>query len=126
MSLGAPILQLSWWRGRGVFAAVTEDETIVLNESVMQGLVCGELSVLQENATELSVYFGESGSSAKVNTSLQVRGLAVGRSCFVVWSGKVLSLSLSFWCSHTHSLNTVLSGCASLSSGHEHAADRID
>ena len=89
LSLGAPILQLNWWFGRGALAAVTEDETVFLNESVMNGLVCGDLAVIQENATEVTVYTGDASESAKVNTGIQIRGLAVGRSCFVCWSGKV-------------------------------------
>jgi intraflagellar transport protein 140 len=89
LSLGAPVLQLSWWSGRGALAAVTEDETVFLNESVMNGLVCGDLSVIQDNATEVTVYIGDASESAKVNTGIQIRGLAVGRSCFVCWSGKI-------------------------------------
>lgn len=87
--MGSPILQLAWFSGRGSLAAVTEDETIFLNESIMYGKVCGDLYCVQDNATDLMVYMGEGSESARVNTGIQIRGLAVGRSCFVVWSGKV-------------------------------------
>ena len=82
-------MQLSWHSGKGNLAAVTEDETIFLNESIMYGQVCGDLYCVQENVNDLMVYMGNGMESARVSTGIQIRGLAVGRTCFVVWSGKV-------------------------------------
>jgi hypothetical protein len=39
------VLQLAWHGGRGTLACVTEDSTVILNESVMHAYMCGDLSV---------------------------------------------------------------------------------
>ena len=38
-------MQLSWHGGRGTLACVTEDSTVILNESVMHAYMKGDLSV---------------------------------------------------------------------------------
>ena len=43
--LNSPVLQLAWHGGRGTLACVTEDSTVVLNESVMHARMNGDLSV---------------------------------------------------------------------------------
>jgi hypothetical protein len=39
------VLQLAWHGGRGTLACVTEDSTVILNETVMHAYMSGELSV---------------------------------------------------------------------------------
>jgi hypothetical protein len=82
-------MQLCWYGGRGILACVTEDSTVILNESVMHSYMCGDLSVAQVSSSELSVTIAGSQDPLVVNAGMQLRGLAVGRSCFVAWSGKV-------------------------------------
>jgi len=43
--LNSPIMQLAWHGGRGTLACVTEDSTVILNESVMHAYMRGDLSV---------------------------------------------------------------------------------
>lgn len=43
--LNSPVLQLTWHGGRGTLACVTEDSTVILNESVMHAYMSGDLSV---------------------------------------------------------------------------------
>lgn len=88
ISLSTPILQLAWHGGKGTLGAVTEDGAVVLNESKMNAIMCGETAVAQTSSHEVSVHIGGSPHPIIINTELQVRGLAVGRTCFVVWSGK--------------------------------------
>jgi intraflagellar transport protein 140 len=82
-------MQLQWWRGRGMLAVVTEDDTIILNETVMNNLVCSELAVAQRTINEVLVFNGMGGEPKSINTGLQIRGLTVSRTCFAIWSGKV-------------------------------------
>jgi len=87
--LNSPIMQLSWHGGRGTLACVTEDSTVILNESVMHAYMKGDLSVVQVSSTEVSLHIAGSLDPILVNTGMQMRGLAVGHSCFVCYSGKV-------------------------------------
>jgi len=87
--LNSPILQLAWHGGRGCLGCVTEDGTVVLNESILHSQMCGDLSVVQVSSQEVSLHIGCSLDPIVVNTGMQMRGLAVGGSCFVAWSGKV-------------------------------------
>eukprot|EP01038_Epipyxis_sp_PR26KG_P011964 gene11964-16014_t len=87
--LNYPVLQLTWYGGRGLLGAVTEDSTIVLNESIMNSYMNGDLAVIQISNTEVSVNLGGPQDTVIINTGVQIKGLSVGKSCFVVWSGKV-------------------------------------
>lgn len=82
------IQQLAWYGGKGCLACTTEDGTFIFQESLLHSRMCGDLSVIQINTTELSVHIAGSLDPQLVNTGMQIRGLTIGRSCFVVWSGK--------------------------------------
>jgi intraflagellar transport protein 140 len=88
INLRSPILQLEWHGGRGTLGVVTEDNSVVLSEVIMQGGLCGDLAVLQRTSTEVSVLIGGVLHSNDENTGMTVKGLSVAHSCFVVWSGK--------------------------------------
>lgn len=82
-------MQMQWWYGRGCIAVVTEDDTIILSETAMNHGVCGGLAVIQRTINELLVLNGNGGETKSINTGIQVRGLSVAPTCFLVWSGKV-------------------------------------
>lgn len=88
MSEPPRIQQLAWYGGKGCLACTTEDGTFIFQESLLHSRMCGDLSVIQINTTELSVHIAGSLDPQLVNTGMQIRGLAIGRSCFVAWSGK--------------------------------------
>lgn len=62
---------------------------MILNESVMHSAMSGELYVLQTSSQEVSILSQASTQPINIDTGMQVRGMAIGRSCFVVWNGKV-------------------------------------
>lgn len=90
--LNSPVLQLVWHGGRGCLACVTEDGTVVLNESVLYSRLCGDLSVVQVSSQEVSLHMVGSPEPLIINTGMQMRGVAVGGSCFVAWSGKAAKI----------------------------------
>jgi hypothetical protein len=61
---------------------------VVLSEMVMQCGMCGDLVVVQTGSHEVNVSVVGSPDSWIQNTNVLVKGLSVGRSCFVIWSGK--------------------------------------
>jgi hypothetical protein len=67
ISLTAPIIQLSWHGGRGTVAAVTEEGVVILNESVMQAAMSGDLFVMQTSGHELAVMNGGGSQPVTVN-----------------------------------------------------------
>ena len=87
--LPSPIHQLSWHGGQGTVAAVTDDGAVVLAETKLSSGMCGELYILQISSNEVSIHIKGTQESWVQNTGLTVRGLAVGKTCFVVWSGKM-------------------------------------
>lgn len=87
-SVGSEVLQLNWGSGSGLMSVTTEAGLAVMSESIIQSKICGDLVVVQDAANEVSVHFRDSKEVQKVDTGLQIRGLSVGRSCFVVWSTK--------------------------------------
>jgi intraflagellar transport protein 140 len=60
----------------------------MLNESRLHSQLCGDTAVAQASSHEVAVLIGGSPHPLTVNADLTIRGLFVGRSCFVVWSGK--------------------------------------
>ena len=62
-------MQLAWHGGKGVLACVTEDSTVVLNESVMHAYMSGELSVVQVSSQEVSLHIAGSLDPIVVSTS---------------------------------------------------------
>jgi intraflagellar transport protein 140 len=81
-------MQLQWWHGRGMLAVVTEDDTVLLTETLMNSLASSELQIVQKSINEVLVFSG-TAEPKLVNTGIQIRGLALSHTCFVVWSGKV-------------------------------------
>lgn len=43
----SPVLNLSWYGGRGCLGCVLEDGTTILNESILFAKMCGDVSVVQ-------------------------------------------------------------------------------
>lgn len=91
-SLGSQVLQMSWAVGGGSLCVVTEEGAVVLNESIIQSKICGDLTVVQETAHEVSIHHLGSAEANSIHTGIQIRGMALGRSCFVVWSSKVAKI----------------------------------
>jgi intraflagellar transport protein 140 len=91
-SLGSQILQISWWRGSGSLAVVTEDGAAILNESIIRAEVCSDLFVTQESSHELSIFIPGLAEPKFIQTAIQIKGLSLGRSCFVVWNNKVAKI----------------------------------
>eukprot|EP01036_Dinobryon_divergens_P023347 gene23347-31681_t len=91
-NLKSCILQLCWHGGHGTVAAVThEDGTFILNESVLHSAMAGDVTVVQVSSVEVSVHIALS-EPILINTKIQIKSLAVGRSSFVVSSGKVVKI----------------------------------
>lgn len=86
--LPSPIHMLTWHSGQGTAAAITDDGAVVLAETKLNSGMCGELYIVQTSSHEVSIHMQGSTESWIQNTGLPIRGLAVGKSCFVVWSGK--------------------------------------
>jgi len=82
-------MQLQWYQGRGCLGVVTEEDTFILNESVLNAKACGDTLVVQDGSRDLLVYTYFPSEPRLVDTGIAIRGLAVGRSCFVVWNGKL-------------------------------------
>lgn len=87
-SLGAEVFHMNWSVGTGMMSVVTDAGVSILNESVIQSRICGDLIVVQDSAHEVSVHYRDTRDVQKIDTGLQIRGLSVGRSCFLVWSTK--------------------------------------
>jgi len=92
----APITHLQWGRSSvGTLTVGMGDSVSMLIETVLYQGMCGEMQVMQISATNIQVNFGV-GAGANLlredplycDTKMLVRGLAVGRSCFVTWSGQ--------------------------------------
>ena len=86
--LQSPIHMLTWHSGQGTAAAITDDGAVVFTETKLSAGTCGELHVVQTSSHEVAIHIRGSSESWVQNTGIPVRGLAVGKSCFVVWSGK--------------------------------------
>lgn len=86
-TLPSGIFQLSWYRGQGVIAVITDDGVQTLTESVITNGFCDDLSVCQLNSHEVSIHIDES-RPFREHLNMIIRGLAVARTSFVVWSGK--------------------------------------
>ncbi len=84
--LSSPVHELNWYSGQSNVGAVTDDGAVVLSETIMRSGMCGDLYVVQTTSQEVSVHIN--GEQWVEHTGLIVRGIALGRSCFVVWSGK--------------------------------------
>ncbi len=67
-ALSSPVVQLSWFGGRGVLAASTEDGAVILNESVMHATMCGDLFVMQTSSSEIAVLTASSSSPNILNS----------------------------------------------------------
>ena len=87
-SLNSPIIQLSWYGGKGTVAAVTDDGVVVYTETVMQSGMCGDLAVVQTASHDIAINIIGYQEQWKENTGMLVKGLHVGGGCFVVWGGK--------------------------------------
>eukprot|EP01035_Chromulina_nebulosa_P025109 gene25109-32749_t len=68
-----------------------EDGTFILNESVLHSAMAGDVTVVQVSSVEVSVHIALS-EPILINTKIQIKSLAVGRSSFVVSSGKVVKI----------------------------------
>ena len=86
--LPSPIHMLTWHAGQSTVAAVTDDGAVVLAETKLSSSMCGDLTVVQTSSHEVTIHIQSTNESWVQNTGLPVRGLAVGKSCFVVWTGK--------------------------------------
>ena len=84
--LNSPVHELNWYSGQSCVGAVTDEGSLVLSETIMQSGMCDELYVVQTTSQEVSVHIN--GEQWVEHTGLIVRGISLGRSCFVVWSGK--------------------------------------
>jgi intraflagellar transport protein 140 len=90
LAVGSPIIQLQWYLGSSSLAVVTEEDTLVLTETQMNSGVCSDFVVAQRSVNDVLVYHNGPDSDPKsVNTTVQIRGIAVSRTCFLVWSGKL-------------------------------------
>jgi intraflagellar transport protein 140 len=93
LAVGSPIIQLQWYLGSGSLAVVTEEDTLVLSETQMNSGICSDFIVLQRSVNDVLVYHNGPNSDPKsLNTTLQVRGISVSRTCFLVWSGKLVKV----------------------------------
>jgi hypothetical protein len=81
-------MQLSWYGGKGELCVVTEEGAVILNESIMSCYMTGELAVVQISTNEISINLGGPQDNEIINTDIQIRGLSVAKSCFIVWNGK--------------------------------------
>ena len=87
--MNSAILQLAWHGGRGTFAAITqEDGMFLLNESILYSGMSGDVAVVQVSSEEVALFIGLSPDPIIINTKLQIKNLAVGRSCFTISNGK--------------------------------------
>ena len=84
--LNSPVHELNWYSGQSCVGAVTDEGALVLSETIMQSGMCDDLYVVQTTSQEISVHIN--GEQWVEHTGLIVRGISLGRSCFVVWSGK--------------------------------------
>jgi intraflagellar transport protein 140 len=82
------VLQLTWHGGQGTLGAVTEESAVVLTEMIMHSGMCGQVSVIQIGTREVHVLITGVPETWIQDTGMLIRGIAVGKSCFVVWSGK--------------------------------------
>ena len=92
--LAAPVVQLTWHWGQGTLAALIDDRVsvsrvVVLNESVMQTGMAGDISIVQCSNTCVSMHITGLSEAWIEDTSIVVKGLSVANSCFVVWNGKM-------------------------------------
>lgn len=55
----------------------------------MSGGVCSDLGIVQRTVNEVLAFNGLNSEPKLINCGLQIKGLAVARTCFVVWSGKI-------------------------------------
>ena len=70
-------------------AAITQEDGIfVLNESILYTGMSGDVTVVQVSSEDVALFIGLSPEPSIINTKLQIKSLAVGRSCFAVSNGK--------------------------------------
>lgn len=87
VALPSLVHHLEWSSGQGTLGVVLEYNVLVLSEAVLHSVCCGDLAVLQSNASEIAINVGAS-TCHMVDTRMIVKGIATSRSCLVVWSGK--------------------------------------
>ena len=104
---------MNWSNGRGVLSVITDDAVYVLSEQILHSAMCGNVTVIQQNLTEVVVCFtpanNESTDESKkdesskkddntttivtpsvtLNSNISVRGLSVSKGYFTVWNGKL-------------------------------------
>ncbi|KAL1124430.1 hypothetical protein AAG570_001058 [Ranatra chinensis] len=82
-------IQEAMW-GPNLIAINTANTVFILREHTLSAVYNSQVSVMQTSASHLIV--SSDGEEAELNTDLQVSGIALGKECVVLWSGKVMAV----------------------------------
>jgi intraflagellar transport protein 140 len=85
--LKSSIRGLTWQRGQGILAATTDEEVVILSESIIHTRMCGSLTVMQDSHSSIVIQTPTT-EPWRETSELLIKGMASSRASFVIWSGK--------------------------------------